>query len=79
MLPRAMTRILMRSIGVWSDIPKAAHRARKLGPTVRIGVVFPYVVFYRYAAADDAVLVLRVLNGRRKITRRVLQQPRSQP
>ena len=59
--------------------PESGAPRRKLGPTVRIGVVFPYVVFYRYVAADDAVLVLRVLNGRRKITRRMLQQPPSQP
>jgi toxin ParE1/3/4 len=52
---------------------------RKLGATVRIGVVFPYVVFYRYVEADDAVFVLRVLHGRRKITRRMLQQPPTQP
>jgi len=59
--------------------PESGAPRRKLGPTVRVGVVFPYVVFYRYAEADDAVLVLRVLNGRRKITRRILQQPPSQP
>jgi hypothetical protein len=27
----AMTRILMRSIGVWSDFPKAVHRAASWG------------------------------------------------
>jgi toxin ParE1/3/4 len=59
--------------------PESGAPRRKLGPTVRIGVVFPYVVFYRYVEADDAVLVLRVLHGRRKITRRMLRQPPSQP
>jgi toxin ParE1/3/4 len=59
--------------------PESGAPRRKSGPTVRIGVVFPYVVFYRYVKADDAVLVLRVLHGRRKITRRMLRQPPSQP
>ena len=63
----------------FARFPEGGAPRRNLGPTVRIGVVFPYVVFYRYVAADDAVLVLRVLNGRRKITRRMLQQPPSQP
>jgi len=34
--------------------PESGAPHRKLGPTVRIGVVFPYVIFYRYVAADDA-------------------------
>jgi toxin ParE1/3/4 len=61
------------------QFPDSGAPRRKLAPTVRIGVVFPYVVFYRYVEADDAVLVLRVLHGRRKITRRMSQQPPSQP
>ena len=63
----------------FSRFPASGAPRRKLGPTVRIGVVFPYVVFYRYLEADDAVFVLRLLHGRRKITRRMLRQPPSQP
>jgi len=59
----------------FSRFPDSGAPRRKLGPTVRIGVVFPYVVFYRYVEADDAVLVLRILHGRRKVTRRMLRQP----
>ena len=61
------------------QFPESGAPRRKLGETVRIGVVFPYVVFYRYVEADDIVFVLRVLHGRRKITRRMLQQPPTQP
>lgn len=61
------------------QFPESGAPRRKLGATVRIDVVFPYVVFYRYVAADDAVLVLRVMHSRRKITRRMLQQPPTQP
>jgi toxin ParE1/3/4 len=62
-----------------SGFPESGAPRRKLGVTVRIGVVFPYVVFYRYVEPDDSVLVLRVLDGRRKVTRRMLQQPPSRP
>ena len=60
------------------QFPESGAPRPKLGATVRIGVVFPYVAFYRYVEADDAVLVLRLLHGRRKVTRRMLQQPLSQ-
>jgi toxin ParE1/3/4 len=56
------------------QFPESGAPRPKLGATVRIGVVFPYVVFYRYVEADDAVLVLRLLHGRRKVTRRMLRQ-----
>ena len=62
-----------------SDFPESGAPRRKLGATVRIGIVFPYLIFYRYIEADDAVLVLRVLHGRRKITRRMLQRSPTQP
>ena len=45
--------------------PESGAPRRRLGSAVRLGVVFPYV----------AVLVLRVLHGRRKITRRMLRNP----
>jgi plasmid stabilization system protein ParE len=38
----------------------------------RCGVVEPYVVIYDYRA--DVVTVLRVLDGRRNITRRLIRQ-----
>lgn len=38
-----------------------------LGPDIRIGVVSPYVVIYRYLADDDSLTVLRVVDGRRRI------------
>jgi toxin ParE1/3/4 len=44
-----------------------------LGPNVRIGIVSPYIVIYRYAKNDDLVVVLRILHGRRKITGKMLR------
>jgi len=40
-----------------------------LGAGIRIGIVPPYVVFYRYDRGGDIVRILRLLHGRRRVTR----------
>lgn len=45
-----------------------------VGPSIRIGIVAPYVVIYRYVAADDTVTVLRIVHGRRKISGELLNR-----
>ena len=42
-----------------------------LGPKTRIAIVFPYLVIYDYE--DDVVTVLRVLHGKRNITRNLIR------
>jgi toxin ParE1/3/4 len=54
------------------DHPASGARRPALGRSVRIGVVSPYLVVYRHAKATDTVTVLRILRGRRRITRRLL-------
>jgi toxin ParE1/3/4 len=49
-----------------------AHRPI-LGRDIRIVVLEPFVVFYRYLAEEEAVTVVRVLDGRRNITRGLLR------
>lgn len=44
-----------------------------IGEHVRIGVISPYVVIYEYIAADDIVMIMRIVHGRRKITRKFLR------
>lgn len=44
-----------------------------IGKHVRIGVIAPYVVIYEHIAADDTVMILRIVHGRRKITRKFLR------
>jgi toxin ParE1/3/4 len=39
-----------------------------LGRNIRIGIVSPYIVIYRYTDNDDTVMVLRVVDGRRRIS-----------
>ena len=62
---------------------KAAYRAiaqspgsgpprQALGPNTRIKTVYPYVIIYDHEV--DTVIVLRVLHGRRNITRALIRR-----
>jgi toxin ParE1/3/4 len=51
--------------------PESGAPRARLGRHVRIGVVSPYVVIYELE--PDHVIVLRIVDGRRKITRRVVR------
>ena len=44
-----------------------------LGRNIRIVMLEPFVVFYRYLADEDTVTVVRVLDGRRNVTRRLIR------
>src|ERR1700753_4112314 len=46
--------------------------AKNFGKGIRLGIVAPYLVFYR--EQSDPVTVLRVLHGRQKIDRAKLQE-----
>ena len=61
-----------RLYGRLAVFPESGAPRVALGPNVRCCVVFPYVVLYNYVDAHDAVTILRILHGRRRITRRLL-------
>ena len=52
--------------------PRSGMRRPTLGRNARIGVVEPYLVIYDYRA--DVVTILRILDGRRNITRRLVRR-----
>lgn len=52
--------------------PASGARRRSLGSYARIAVIAPYVVVYDYQ--DNMVVIVRVLDGRRDITRRLVRQ-----
>lgn len=54
--------------------PESGAPRPALGAATRLSVVSPYVVIYDYVESDDRVLVLRILHGHRKITRRMLKR-----
>jgi len=43
-----------------------------LGPGTRIGIVRPCILVYDYTEADDTLTLLRILHGKRNITRRLI-------
>jgi toxin ParE1/3/4 len=49
--------------------PDSGAPRPRLGERVRICVVSPYIVIYEHIAPDDMVMILRIVHGRRKITR----------
>ena len=44
-----------------------------LGPNMRIAVLSPYLVLYDHAPNDETVTIVRVLDGRRNITRQLVR------
>ena len=52
--------------------PRNGPRRPTLGDHARIGVIAPYIVIYDFQ--DDDVVVLRILDGRRDITRRLVRE-----
>ncbi len=53
--------------------PESGSPRPKLGASIRICLVHPYVFIYRRYEAEDVVRVLRVLHGARRITGRLLR------
>ncbi len=65
----------MLCIGAWSDSQRAVRPVVPRGPLVRIGIVLPYNIIYEYIKADDTETIMRIVHGRRRITRRMLYRP----
>ena len=58
------------------DFPDGGAPRPRIGADIRIGVVSPYIVIYRHSPAYDAVTVLRIVHGRRRITGTMLRRAR---
>jgi toxin ParE1/3/4 len=56
------------------DLPESGAPRPSLGAHTRIAVVWPYVLIYDYIRRDDTLHFLRILHGRRNITRRLLRE-----
>jgi toxin ParE1/3/4 len=55
------------------QFPGSGPSRSRLGPLSRVAVVSPYVIIYDWGRAADTVIVLRVVRGSRKITRKLAQ------
>jgi toxin ParE1/3/4 len=54
------------------DHPEIGAPRPRLGRNIRVGVVRPYLVIYRYAG--EGVTVLRIVHGRRKLAGTMLRK-----
>jgi len=48
----------------------------RVGRSIRIGIVSPYIAVYRYDESADLVTVARVLHGHRRLTKRLVNKAR---
>jgi toxin ParE1/3/4 len=56
----------------FARFPESGAPRPSLGQRIRMGVVSPYVVIYELE--PDHVMVLRIVDGRRRITRRLVRE-----
>ena len=56
-----------------TDFPEIGAPRPRLGQGIRILVLTPYLVIYR--VTNEEVVVRRVLDGRRRITRKLINAP----
>ena len=54
------------------EFPDSGALRPAVGRDIRVGIVAPYVVIFRYLAVDDTVTVMRIVHGRRKISGKLL-------
>ncbi len=52
--------------------PASGPRRPALGADIRIGIISPYIVIYRYSPNEGVVTVLRIVDGRRDVTDKLL-------
>ncbi len=71
--PRATAPIFGRFFDVPPSSRESGAARSLLRPKVRVGIVAPYVVVYEYNDAEEAVLVLRIVHGRRKLSRQMIR------
>lgn len=55
-----------------TDFPGLGAPRPLLGDEVRISTVPPYVVIYEHHPSENIVMILRIIHGRRNITRDLL-------
>jgi toxin ParE1/3/4 len=67
-------RRFQQAIEQLADLPEAGPPRSALGGGVRIGIVSPYIIIYDYNRDDDTVTLLRIVHGRRNITRGLLHR-----
>ena len=55
------------------DFPETGARRPRLHADMRIWVVAPYIIFYRFSSGDDTIRIVRIVHGRRNVTVRLFR------
>jgi plasmid stabilization system protein ParE len=56
------------------EFPGIGSPRPAFGANARIGIVPPYILVYDYVGADDTLTLLRIVHGKRNITRRLVRR-----
>jgi len=56
------------------EMPQSGAPRPALGRNTRVAIVQPYLLIYDYTRDDDTVTLLRILHGRRNITRALVRR-----
>jgi toxin ParE1/3/4 len=67
----SFVRRMRRSLEGLVDFPGMGRQRPRFGPGVRSWALYPYFAFYRQVEAD--VEIIRILHGRRRLTRSLLR------
>lgn len=57
-----------------TNFPESGAPRPALGAYTRIAIAQPYLLIYDFTPNDDTLTLLRILHGRRNITRRLLRR-----
>jgi toxin ParE1/3/4 len=57
-----------------ADNPNSCVARPRLGRQIRICVVYPFLLVYRHVSSERRVEVLRVIYGRRRLTRKLINE-----
>jgi plasmid stabilization system protein ParE len=55
-------------------LPRHRHGRLALGANTRIGIVRPYILIFDYVSDTDTLTLLRIVHGKRNITRRLIKR-----
>jgi len=56
------------------EFPGIGPRRPALGADTRIGIVRPYILIYDYSDTIDTLTLLRIIHGKRNITRQLVKR-----
>lgn len=63
-----------RTVERLCDFPGSGAPRPSLGAHTRVAIVYPYLLIYDYEQDTNTLLLMRIVHGRRRISRRLLNR-----